>query len=371
MSRPIPRWTTIVVVLGFFLLLGSIEGLSLYAATVRAKLPYTLWRVVSGSIPSLTMQLALTWPVAVLSSRLRLEPGRWARRLPVHALAALLFAVIVVIGTVLIFDAMGRLQGEPVRAVAVRMFFSTLANQIVIYAMLLGIFHAIDYLNESEQRERERARLEASLAESRLQALRSQLSPHFFFNTLNAISTFALQGRPERVGDMVGALGDLMRASLDDRLSHEVPLRRELELLDLYLEIQRVRFADWLRVEQQIDADALDVLVPSLVLQPLVENAIAHGGQDERDLNVVRIACRLAPEDTLVLTIENRASDTAVPSTNGLRMGVGLRNTRERLEQLHPGRHGFEFGRVDGRGFVTVIRLPARRATPAPGEVRS
>jgi len=369
MSRPLSQRSTILVLLAFFLLLGGIEGFSLYLATLRAGLPIRPLRLLTGTFPSLVMQMALTWPVALVSRRFRLGPGTWARRLPIHAVAALLFSALVVFGSVVIFDRLGRLEGEPVPAVAVRFFFSTLANQIVLYSMLVGIFHALDYLRESEQRERERAELAISLAESRLHALRSQLSPHFFFNTLNAISTFALQGRPERVGDMVGALGDLMRASLDDRLPHEVPLRRELELLDLYLEIQRVRFSDWLRIEQQIDRDALDVLVPSLVLQPLVENAIAHGGQDEHEINRVRIRCHLAGPDALVLEIENPAPGVEAPSGNGLRMGVGLRNTRARLEQLHPDRHEFGFGPVEGRGFVTTIRLPVRRAAAPVAEV--
>ena len=364
MTRPTFRPSALLVVLGFFLLLGTIEAMSFLVALVRAGRPVDPLRILNGTYPSLVMQMALAWPAAWLSSRFRLEPGAWRRRLPIHLLAAVVFATIVVIGTVQIIGWQGNLDGEPVRVVATRFFFATLANQIVLYAMLVGIFHALDYLAESEQRERERARLAVSLTESRLHALRSQLSPHFFFNTLNAISTFALQGWPEQVGDMVGALGELMRASLDDRLPHQVPLRRELELLELYLEIQRVRFADWLRVDEQVDRDALDVLVPSLALQPLVENAIAHGGQDEHHMNVVRIRCRVEREtETLAIEITNPSPNGASPPTDGLRIGVGLRNTRERLEQLYPGNHTFTFG-LTPQGFTTSIRIPAIRAVP-------
>src|SRR4029079_7101845 len=102
----------------------------------------------------------------------------------------------------------------------------------------------------------ENARVAAGLAAARLDALRSQLRPHFFFNTLNAISSLALQRRPNDLVKMVGALGDLVRSTLDEDLPHEIPLERELGLLDLYLHIQRVRFEDWLRVDQEIDADA-------------------------------------------------------------------------------------------------------------------
>jgi hypothetical protein len=363
MTKPSPQRTAIFVVLGFFLVLGSLEALSLIVATARAGRPLSVPRLLQGTLPSWIIQLALAWPLRWLSRRARLGPGTWLKRLPVHAFGAFLFVSLTVLGTVLIFKWLGRLGDDSLQTVAVRSFFAFLANQVAIYGAMVGVFHALDYLQEPEQRERERARLAASLTETRLNALRSQLSPHFFFNTLNAISTFALQGRPDQVGDMVGALGDLMRASLDDRLPHQVPLRRELELLDLYLDIQRVRFADWLRVEQEVAADATDVLVPSLMLQPLVENAIEHGGSGADGQNLVRIRCRM-DRDALAIEIENPRPATNGGSSDELRLGVGLRNTKERLEQLYPGQHEFRFGTVPGRGFVTAVRIPARREAP-------
>jgi sensor histidine kinase YesM len=370
MTKPSSRWTPIAVVLGFFLVMGSLEALSLYVATVRSGRPVSWLRIFTGTFPSLLIQLALAWPVGVLSRRARLGPGTWLKRLPIHVVGAFLFAAIVAFGSVVIFKQLGRLaSSDPLPIVAVRTFVAFAANQLAIYGALVGVFHALDYLRESEQRERERARLADSLAEARLNALRSQLSPHFFFNTLNAISTFALQGRREHVGDMVGALGDLMRASLDERLPHQVPLSRELELLALYLDIQRVRFADWLRIERTVQPEALEVLVPSLMLQPLVENVIEHGGSGGEGPTVVRIDCSI-DGDALRIEIGNPARASAEGRGGGLGLGVGLRNTGERLEQLHPGEHDFRFGEASGGGFVTVVVIPARRApaTAAPAD---
>lgn len=366
MTQSTSRWTPVAVVLGFFLVMGSLEAFSFYVALVRAGRAVSLPQILAGTMPSLVMQVALAWPVGLLSRWARLGPGTWPVRLPIHALGAFLFAGIVTFGAILIIKQLGLLvTRDPLADVVVRNFVAFAANQLAVYGALVGVFHALDYLRESEQRERERARLAASLADARLNALRSQLSPHFFFNTLNAISTFALQGRREHVGDMVGALGDLMRASLDERLPHEVPLWRELGLLDLYLDIQRVRFADWLRIEREVQPEALDVLVPSLMLQPLVENVIEHGGSGGEDRTVVRIRCALDGGD-LAIDIENPTPEDATARGGGLGMGVGLRNTKERLEQLHPGAHTFRFGAVAGRGFVTAVRLRAHHAAPSP-----
>lgn len=365
MTQPNSKWTPVAVVLGFFLVMGSLEALSFYVATVRSGRPMTAWALATAICPSLVIQIALAWPVSVLSRRARLGPGTWHRSLPIHIVGALVFAGIVTVWAVLVVRELGLLVSkDPLSDIFFRNFIAIAANQIAVYGSLVGVFHALEYLRESEQRERERARLELNLADARLNALRSQLSPHFFFNTLNAISTFALQGRREHVGDMVGALGELMRASLDERLPHEVPLWRELELLDLYLDIQRVRFADWLRIEREVQPEALDVLVPSLMLQPLVENVIEHGGSSGDDPTVVRIRCRLEGAD-LAIDIENPTSEDADAPGGGLGMGVGLRNTKERLEQLHPGEHSFRFGAVPGGGFVTAVRLRARHATPS------
>jgi hypothetical protein len=351
------RWTPYLVVLGLVFVLCAIEGTTLVVETLRAGRPVLFWRVVTGSLTSWFFVVLLLPAVRFLSRRARIGPATWRSALPVHLLAGIVFAVVTMTATALVFKALGRHPDLAVPQLIFEYVISFTASQIAIYGAITGLFHAFDYLAESEQRERERARLAVSLAESRLNALRSQLRPHFFFNTLNAISTFALVGRPKQVGDMVGALGELVRASLDEKLPHEIPLRRELELLELYLGIQRVRFADWLRIDRAIDPGACDVLVPSLMMQPLVENAIEHGGSEAG--NVVEIRCRL---DGPALVIEIVSPDEAAQDFAPAEVGVGLGNTRARLEQLHPGAHEFRYGAVAGRGFVTALRIPARTA---------
>jgi len=315
-----------------------------------------------GTFPSWLLTILLAWPVRWLSQRARIGARTWMIGLPVHIVGAAVFSVGLLFGSAAIFVAMGLVRGTVLQT---GLFFvrESLADEVAIYCAMVAAFHALDFSRESAERERERERLLASLTEAQLSTLRSQLRPHFFFNTLNAISSLALERRPEDLVDMVGALGDLVRSSLDADLPHEVPLSRELDLLDLYLKIQRVRFEDWLRVEMRIDPGAADILVPSLVLQPLVENAIEHGTQDGDGLSRVTVRCRREGAD-LLLEIENRFVATR-GDTNGSRLGTGLHNTRSRLECLYPGRYVMRGERTADDGFVVTIRIPARSA-PAP-----
>jgi len=307
------------------------------------------------------MMAVLAWPVRLLSRYARLGPRIWRTHLPIHLLGAAMFVVARPLTSAFVNQRLGLLGDEPMMAAAVRYFYTYLAYEMLLYWTLVGAFHARDYFRESERTERARIALATSLTEARLNMLRSQLSPHFFFNTLDAISAFSLQGRPAQVTEMIGSLGDLVRVSLDDRLQQRVPLARELEFLELYLDIQRVRFADWLQIDQHIGLSTREVLLPSLILQPLVENAIEHGARGEDGVTRVRLESTLEG-DTLAIEIANPGPDPVTPGSRSL-VGFGLRSTRERLEQLYPGCHEFRFGHVPGRGFVVRMCIPASRAS--------
>jgi two-component system, LytTR family, sensor kinase len=174
------------------------------------------------------------------------------------------------------------------------------------------------------------ARLEAELTRAHLDALRSQLRPHFLFNTLNAISVLASEDAGKARG-MILRLGSLLRRSLDEE-QHEVPLEEELRFLEDYLDIQRVRFGDRLAVTSVIDPAVTGARVPVLLLQPLIENALEHGAPE--DGGTTSIALRMARDGDMVrVTIED--SGPGPPDGHGRRDGIGLRNTRERLRQLY------------------------------------
>jgi len=202
-----------------------------------------------------------------------------------------------------------------------------------------------------------RARLASELARARVDALRAQLQPHFLFNTLNSIAVLA-PSDPERARTMVRRLSELLRAVLATDERATVPLARELELLAAYVEIQQVRFGDRVRVHVDAAADTMDVPVPPLLLQPLVENAIHHAIADREEGGTIEVRARLAPQRLELSVRDDGGGFDAVARARG--HGVGLQNARERLHALYGADHAFDLGRGTSGGAEVRIALPAR-----------
>jgi LytS/YehU family sensor histidine kinase len=196
--------------------------------------------------------------------------------------------------------------------------------------------------------------------------LRRQLSPHFLFNTLNTISVLALKGRRDEVEETISNLSDLLRIALDDSRPNEITLREELEFIDGYLAIQCTRFGDRLTMHRDIEADVGGALVPAMLLEPLVENAIKHGVAvcgGERSISI-RVA---RTRDWLRLEV----ADTGPGFASGFaaHKGIGLLNTEKRLQELYGDMHALEYGSDPSGGACVVIRIPykttASTACPA------
>lgn len=220
------------------------------------------------------------------------------------------------------------------------------------YWLILGIQAGFAYQRMYHEQRVASAELEGRLTQARLEALRLQVHPHFLFNTLNAISAF-IESDPERARRMIARLGELLRRTLDGGTTAELPLARELELLAPYLEIQRIRFGDRLSIELEVPADASSGLVPTLMLQPLVENAVEHGVA--RVSNGARVRLRAARTgDSLQLEIADNG-----PGPTRSSDGIGLANTRARLAGLYGQAHRFELEARNG-GTVVTIELPFR-----------
>ncbi len=235
---------------------------------------------------------------------------------------------------------------------------------IPIYFLLVAAAHAVAYHERSLERERRIRAAETSLAKARLGALQTQLQPHFFFNALNAVASL-IPTRPDLADKMICSLADLMRAVLDVSDQPEVPLRRELAFIDHYLAVQTLRFGDRLVVVRDIDEAAHDCLVPPLLLQPLVENAVVHGVEPRRLPSTVTLRARRSFSGRLRLSVANPCAEGDPASA--VRVGepvvfasrVGLSNTRARLAALHGADHHFEIRRT-ADGVVAEIELPAR-----------
>jgi LytS/YehU family sensor histidine kinase len=208
---------------------------------------------------------------------------------------------------------------------------------------------------QAAQLQAQGAELEAQLAEARLTVLRARLNPHFLFNTLNAVSALVAKN-PRGVRDMIALLSELLRHALAESKEQEIPLRDELRLLKLYLEILEIRYQGQLRTVVTADPDVLDALVPNLILQPLVENAMKHGVDRAGGHGTIEVtASRLGEE--LVLSVRDTGPGEA-PAPSSHVIGVGLRLTRDRLAELYGDEQRVELKPVEGGGMSARIALP-------------
>jgi len=230
------------------------------------------------------------------------------------------------------------------------------------YWLILGAWQAYHYHNHYVASELRLERLERNFSEARLNALRMQLEPHFLFNALNAISS-EIQDDPVCARNMIEHLGSLLRLSLDRNERQLVPLFEELSFLEHYLAIQRIRFGDRLRFEQVIDEDVRHVLVPSMLIQPLVENSTRHGLAQRATGGLVRIVAKRIDEQNIQITVEDDGAGLPVNWNPGSSFGLGLSITEQRLTALYPGKgRVFEIRRRKGGGTEVELRLPIHAA---------
>ena len=237
---------------------------------------------------------------------------------------------------------------------------------LCVVAAIGAVFGLAALYRRRREREVVAARLESQLAQAQLQVLEMQVQPHFLFNTLNSISVL-IRSDPEKAMRMIGRLSDFVRMGLDRSGKQEIPLEEELKLVERYLEIESVRFADRLTVHQQAEEEALDALVPSMILQPLVENAVRHGIARRR--GPVKISVEVARlNGELHMTVRDTGAGLPEGWSEAGRKGIGLTNTRSRLTQLYGNRFHFRLERNPEGGAVAEIRIPFHREPLRPGQ---
>lgn len=233
---------------------------------------------------------------------------------------------------------------------------------LISYAAVGGVMYgydrhiqAIRLLEANRAREIREAHLESELAQAQLHALRMQLNPHFLFNALSAVAALTRQD-PARARRVLVDLGELLRLALDTT-EEEVPLRDELVFVDRYLRIEQVRMGGRLRVHVRVDPDTLDALVPPLLLQPLLENAIKHGVAPLEEGGNVDLAS-IREADELVVTVRDTGRGLSAGACSG--RGIGLENVRRRLDRLHGPDATLSIESAPGRGLTATVRLPFR-----------
>ncbi|MES2524289.1 MAG: histidine kinase [Gemmatimonadota bacterium] len=244
--------------------------------------------------------------------------------------------------------------------------FNNLDFQVVLYWAVLGAAYMVEFVRRYRERDRAAAELEQKLARTQLDALRMQLNPHFLFNALNSVAELMEMDVREAQRTLT-RVSDLLRLSLRSAASSVIPLWQEIELVELYLQIARVRYGHGLDVDIDVESSAVDIDVPSFLLQPLVENALKHGlAPGHRNQRILVTARRNSGALELIVEDNGKGLDglittsgrfmAARPSVDGL--GIGLTNTRSRLTMLYGDRYAFRMSNHADGGCRVEIRLP-------------
>ncbi len=291
--------------------------------------------------------------VAWFSFRFPFERRKLLQHVALHFLACLL-----VVGTSRVtFRAIDKMFPRALLLVPLGPPGFRTALDVLVYWSLVGVCQAITNFRSSQERERRAVELEARLTSAKLQALRMQINPHFLFNTLNSIAALVYVN-PRAADEMLGDLSELLRRSLDSMEEQEIPLAHELEFIGAYLGIEQKRFGDRLRLEQNIPDDLMKAFVPALILQPLVENAIRHGIEPQRGPGLISIEARQEGAQLHLIVRDDGRGFEDADSKNSGRRGIGLANTRARLQGLYGESQGFSVARAEPHGCQVNIRLP-------------
>ncbi len=237
---------------------------------------------------------------------------------------------------------------------------------VFLYWTMLGGTLLLQYRGRLRERELTATRLSAQLADARMRALRMQLNPHFLFNALNSIAMLVRDAEREAAVDTLEALSDLLRYVLDDSVHQEVPLKREIEFVERYLAMEKIRFQDRLEVRTEVEPDTLNAMVPNLVLQPIVENAIRHGIESRASPTTVTVGASREP-GVLRLSIADDGPGFRGTAEARRSPGVGLNNTRTRLAQLYGESASLDMADASPSGAVVTITLPFHTEPDAGG----
>ncbi|QSQ16959.1 histidine kinase [Myxococcus landrumensis] len=349
---PLPSWAVWTGALGWWLA-------DAFVAVSQVRILQRLGEVkaADGELWRMSLISSLLWvPITVLclrlSERVPLQRRGGARALVAH-LAALLGVLFGRAAFVMLTqDLVGwyeRMPGVP------DLLAQSVANNLLPFVLLTAGAHALGLARRAHVRQRRADQLQAQLAEARLQALASQLRPHFLFNALNAVASL-VHADPDGAERMLARLGDLLRQSLESHGRQEVTLREELAALTPYLDIEQIRFGPRLQVAWSLAPDVMDARVPFLALQPLVENAIRHGLAPRAEPGRIEIT---AEREGALLRVSVRDDGMGPPPEGPVRVGgVGLSNLRARLVTLYGPRAGLELRRGTPRGAVAELRVP-------------
>lgn len=324
--------------------------------------PVPFWKILSWQMVSGYIWFGLSPIILWLARKFPFEAGKWKKSLAVHVFGSLVIAFLQQAMDTFILTKLGYPPGRQFESFFDAYQFFVVVNlhfSILIYLGVVGIRSAFGYYQKYRERELRTSQLETQLATTRLQILKTQLHPHFLFNTLNAISEL-IHKDPEAAERMIGDLSDLLRMSFEKLEVQEVALKQELEFLKKYLEIEQMRFHDRLRIEMKIAPETLDAKVPNMILQPLVENAIKHGLAPRSQGGKIEIGAHRA-NGSLQLSVSDDGVGVPFGDVESILEGVGLSNTKRRLRHLYGEGHKFDLN-ASRCGLIVNLTIPFKES---------
>jgi two-component system LytT family sensor kinase len=344
--------------LAFYLLLSQISNwltshhfiLNIFAniefITVRIWLP---WVVLTPA----TLWLALRFPI---------KPKNWLKGLLLHSLFLLSLSLISGLFISLHYHFFGNItQGmekyQPWQHIGHFLFGDNLfLFNIIIYTILVTNINIKNFAQIADKEALIASNLNNQLIESQLQTLKMQINPHFLFNTLNVISVLVMKSEKEKATEMINRLSSFFRNSLDEKEQQLIPLQKELHHVEQYLAIEQVRFGDRISIVKNYDEIALSILVPSMLLQPLIENAMQHGLEEKEGKGTLSISCHVQEEYLSIVIMDDGAGCNF--DDKHFKEGIGLSNVKSRLKQLYGSKHTLIFSSNKQGGVTVTLTLP-------------
>jgi len=362
-----------------YFLIWTIIGIFFFSQALSQKFfsrdPTPWWHYLISWLVGVYLWALLMPGILWLGRRFPIDRRNWVRRVALHLLLGVVVSLVQLILESAILSHLGVFPGLMSTFVTTFAFLLVIGfhTGIMTYGEVLGVQYGIGYYQNYQERKQEALRLElraselqSKLVQAQLGVLKMQLHPHFLFNTLNAIMVLVRQQKSKEAEQTLAHLSDLLRCVLEDVEAQEVPLRRELEYLQLYLSIEQVRFQDRLQVEISADPTILDAALPQMVLQPTVENAIRHGVGKRAAAGRIKISA-MRSNEMLELRVQDDGPGFSSEGPVGKHpTGIGLTNTRARLQQLYGKEASLTTGNCEPRGAVVTITIPYHSVPGTP-----
>ena len=295
-----------------------------------------------------------------LSQRLPFASSFSLKGISIHLLAGSLVGVVhlLLLGSLGFTDPGWAAHGSAISIWTSLFGINRFGMEVLLYGFLFGMVSTVQFQIQVQRDALKSIELQRQLSTAHLHALQMQIQPHFLFNTLNAITTLVEFGRQREASAMLSHLNTILRSTLQRTTPEKIPLSQELEIMENYLAIEQVRFADRMRIEIKVEPGVLDGLVPCFLLQPIVENAIQHGIANCESDGLVEASAR-RDGSTLLLSVRNSGSGLSALPQNG--HGIGLRNTRDRLRHFYQEGYAMQAQPTEAGGFEVAISIPYER----------